>query len=131
MNLKLSEILVDDFLSGINKIGKANLSMKTAFKLKDITTKVRAETEKYRELVKDLFEKYGKKDKNGNLKHSKSGDAITVELKDQEKFEKAHTELLSIEVEFEGVQVKFEELEDIKISPNEIYAVSKIIDFVE
>lgn len=131
MELKLAQIITDDFLNGITKLSKGDLPMKTAFKLKDVTSEVKEQTLKYQEVVKDLFDKYGKKDKDGKLKHSTKQGVVQVQLDDQEKFNKAHLELLDITVEFDTVEVKFDDLGDLKMSPNELEAISKVINFVD
>lgn len=103
--MKLGMFSNPNFVPTVEKLLKSKgLSVKAAWKLKNIAKKVEGEMQKFEEVKKGVFDQYGEKDEAGQLKPREDG---RVYLDDAQKdlWVKALTDLQDISVEVGTVSI--------------------------
>jgi len=114
--MKIVEML--ELREGLKAVAAKELPVKVAYDLSKQLEKVEVEWKRYEELRKKLFEKYGKQ----------KGDRIEVPSENQEKFAEEMNELLLIETDLKIEPVlSLEDLEDIKVSAQDLIRIKKLL----
>lgn len=104
---------------------KAKLSPKLSYKLMKFINQIETEERFFNEKLKEIINLYGEKDDKGNLIPLDGG----IKIKDDEREEcnNALEELDSVEVEMPTVDFTLEELNEIKLSIEDMVALSDFI----
>lgn len=115
------------FIQALNALIGEPLPVKTSYALAKIAKTVSDKQKAYEDARNALVKKYGEpaKDKNG-----KETGGTTVKEKNMEPFLKELNELIEMEEEYKIEKVTLEEkqLEGVKIKPQDLMVLEKIID---
>ena len=123
--MKLSELLDPKFQGKLKELMDKPLPMKAARKLKKVVDTVNKELEDYEELRKEALKKYGKLDKDGELKSDENGQ-VQFKKDGLKKFVKENNDLLQEEVKVE--KIKLADLgSDLTISVSDLLVLGGII----
>lgn len=126
MKIKLSQtIAIFDLMQ---KLGTMELSFKLAYQISLIKKEIEDKTEFYREHLRLLIQEYGLKDEKGNFVQTEDGNGIKLIPEKQNDFVKKMNELDDIDVELSVKPIPLSELENLKLTPNEVQV---LIPFVE
>lgn len=109
MKLKLSNERIVNAINALAKLYKAQLQIKVAYAISKNINKIESELEVYNTEKTKLINKYGKKDKEGNLAVDENG---KVHLKEEhiEDYNRDIKELLSIENEIDIHMIQLDAL---------------------
>ena len=121
MKIKNS-IFVDGRVPALNKLIEEPLEISEAYKLLKFSRELKAKEENYTSARYKIFEKYGKKNKDGELeiKGKKNTEKATEEM----------NELLNIEEEYE-FDKKVKLPEGVKLSTKELMLLEDIVEIPE
>lgn len=128
MKYNITDILSYFYLLSSEKLNE--LPLKTRYKFALILPILTPHVQFYEERQKEIADKYGKRDEEGNFVYTEEGKGIIIEEKFLSDFNKAIKELndLSIELEEEKISCSLDDLEPLKLSIPEL---SKIISFIK
>ena len=122
--MKLSNERLVNSVGVLSKLTNLELPIKLSYAFSKNITKIDAELKAYNVEKRKLFNKYGEKDNEGNLKQNEKGE---VNILDIENFNKEIAELLQCESEIDIHLIDLESINtDIKITPGELM----IIDYM-
>lgn len=105
----------------------AKMSPKTAYKFMKLLKAIEEEETFFNNKMKDIILEFGKKDNNGNPIFLDNGNVEIIKGKENECNERVK-ELEAIEVDIPDNKFSLEELEDLELSPRDIYALDPIIE---
>lgn len=128
--MKLGQLSEPTFVSGLKKLVKLSLPIKTSYKLKKFVEKYEREVQNYDKLKNELVQKYAKRDETGNV-------VVTPENNvsfEREEFVKYATELNELnKIDVETYTINDSELGD--SAPNftteELFALEGFLVFEE
>lgn len=119
--MKLSNEKLVNSIGVLSKLTNMELPIKLSYAISKNITKINRELVVYNKERQKLIEKYGEKDKEGNLKAKEDG---TINILDIDSFNKDLKEILEIETEVDIHVIDLEKVDvDIKITPGEIILV--------
>ena len=122
--MKLSNERLVNSVGVLSKLTNLELPIKLSYAFSKNITKIDTELKAYNVERAKLLNKYGEKDKEGNLKQNEKGE---VNILDIENFNKEIAELLQCESEIDIHLIDLESINtDIKITPGELM----IIDYM-
>ena len=98
---------------------------KLAYKFLKFLSATETDEKFYKEKFQEIIEKYGEKDEKGNFIATKTGIQIQKEYRDD--CHKAIDELESTEADKPSLSITYDELEDIKISTEEMTSLFAFI----
>ena len=113
IKVRLESIVHPDFSEALRELGKKELPIALAWQIATLMDVIRMELRKFSEVRAQLLQVYGKKTKDGQL----AVDLATgnYEMEDQEGFDNAYKQLISLEVEVEPLRK--EALEGVTLKP--------------
>lgn len=123
MTLKMGDIPRLNELIG--SLAEEKLGFKTSYKLMKLAKEIEVEFTYYRENLVELLNEYGKKDENGELIYEGSG--VKIQEDKIEEVSKKIAELDGIEVNLNSPLLEVEELEDMKISLQDVAVLDPLI----
>ena len=122
--MKISNERLVNSVEVLSNVTNLELPIKLSYAFSKNITKIDTELKAYNVERAKLLNKYGEKDKEGNLKKNKKGE---VNILDRENFNKEIAELLQCESEIDIHLIDLESINtDIKITPGELM----IIDYM-
>lgn len=124
ITLRLNQVL--NSIKGFSKLTQEDLPVKTAYRLKRIVDTVSSEAKYIEQSRVKLVKKYAepaKKDKDG--KEVQEDIKVTKRLPE---FQKEFNELLSEEVEINSFTIPFKDIEDCKLSVQDIVAIEPWVE---
>ena len=124
MKIPLKRIMNPEFSNAYLKLMKSQVPVSAAYKLRKIASTIVEAQDMYDSMRRELLEKYGSKNKKGELIVDDSGN-VKMTAAQREQFNKAHEELLNVEVECGSIEVK--ELGNINMSAHELILLEHII----
>lgn len=105
----------------LSKLTNMELPIKLSYAFSKNITKIDRELTVYNKERQKLIEKYGEKDKEGNLKTKEDG---TINILDIDSFNKDLKEILEIETEVDIHVIDLENINaDINITPGELMVI--------
>ncbi|MDU5106540.1 MULTISPECIES: hypothetical protein [unclassified Clostridium] len=105
----------------LSKLTNMELPIKLSYAFSKNITKIDSELTVYNKERQKLIEKYGEKDKEGNLKTKEDG---TINILDIDSFNKDLKEILEIETEVDIHVIDLENINaDINITPGELMVI--------
>jgi hypothetical protein len=124
--MKLSNEKLVNSVGVLNKLTGMELPIKLSYAISKNITKINRELVVYNKERQKLIEKYGEKDKEGNLKAKEDG---TINILDIDSFNKDLKEILEIETEVDIHLIDLEKVDaDINITPGEIMLVDYMFE---
>ena len=124
--MKLSNEKLVNSIGVLSKLTNMELPIKLSYAISKNITKINRELVVYNKERQKLIEKYGEKDKEGNLKAKEDG---TINILDIDSFNKDLKEILEIETEVDIHLIDLEKVDaDIKITPGEIMLVDYMFE---
>jgi len=125
--VKLKNSFFESFVVESQRLGRRDLPIGLAFWISRNFDIIRREAQPYFEMKRKLAEKYGVRDKKGNLRIDPQGN---YQIENMSKFIEELRELQEqeIEVELDVIRIKLRDLDGIKMTPAEM---SCIIPFLE
>jgi len=126
--MKLETLLDDTFKSGLTKLAKASLPLRSAFKLKGIINTLEAELKKYEEVRQAALQKYGKLKEDGSYEVDEAQKVLFKTEEDAKAFFVEHEELAKTEIEV--AKLKMAELGDnvVNVTVEELAKLEAILD---
>ena len=119
--MKLSNERLVNSVGVLSKLTNLELPIKLSYAFSKNITKIDTELKAYNVERAKLLNKYGEKDKEGNLKQNEKGE---VNILDRENFNKEIAELLQCESEIDIHLIDLESINtDIKITPGELMVI--------
>ena len=116
-----------NFLNIYPQIKNKKTNIQTIYKLNKIFEFCEKESKFYFNKLNDIFNKYGEKDKEGNLIKTESG--ISIKKEKIQECEKEIQELLNIEVTFDNnLKINLNDLNDFEM---DIETFQKIKNFIK
>jgi hypothetical protein len=124
--MKLSNEKLVNSIGVLSKLTNMELPIKLSYAISKNITKINRELVVYNKERQKLIEKYGEKDKEGNLKAKEDG---TINILDIDSFNKDLKEILEIETEVDIHVIDLEKVDvDINITPGEIMLVDYMFE---
>ena len=115
---------VIDFRNNEDFFMEANLPLKGAYKINKIRKALDKEAETYSSKFQEIIETYGKKDEDGKIMFSESGEQILIQEDKLEECNKAIEELQGIEIEVDNYNLTIDDLgENLECTPEELDAL--------
>ena len=110
-----------------NKINNEKFSVKTAYRFAKLFKKLSEEKEILDDLIKNIFNEYGKKDENGELIQNENG-SISFDS-DEKRIDCMNklNDLAETEIEIEDFYFSLEEIGDIKASIDDLVGLIPFI----
>lgn len=113
-----------DIISALNVLATKELKLSSAYIVAKNIKALSVIEELINNKRKIIIDKYAEKDENGNIVSNENGIRIT----DTNKFNDEINTLLSEEVEIELTKIKMSDIENITISPADVY---RLMDMIE
>lgn len=110
-----------------NQINNEKFSIKTAYKFAKLFKKLTEEKEILDELIKNIFNEYGKKDENGELVQNEKGSILFDSVQKQTECMNKLNDLAETEIEIEDFYFSLDEIGDIKASIDDIVGLIPFI----
>lgn len=102
------------------------LSIKLSYKIMKFLKATEADMTFYKEKLTKIIEEYGERAEDGSIKMIDNN--FKIKENEIENFNKAYFELEEIEIELPNIKFNLNELEEIKISPAELYILDNLIE---
>ena len=102
------------------------LSIKLSYKIMKFLKATEADITFYKEKLTKIIEEYGERAEDGSIKMIDNN--FKIKENEIENFNKAYFELEEIEIELPNIKFNLNELEEIKISPAELYILDNLIE---
>lgn len=119
--MKISNERLVNSVEVLSKVTNLELPIKLSYAFSKNITKIDTVLKAYNVERAKLLNKYGEKDKEGNLKQNEKGE---VNILDRENFNKEIAELLQCESEIDIHLIDLESINtDIKITPGELMVI--------
>lgn len=119
--MKISNEKLVNSIGVLSKLTNMELPIKLSYAFSKNITKIDRELTAYNKERQKLIEKYGAKDKEGNLKTKEDG---TINITDIDSFNNEIKEILEIETEVDIHLIDLEKVEvDINITPGELMVI--------
>lgn len=119
--MKLSNEKLVNSMGVLSKLTNMELPIKLSYTFSKNITKIDRELTAYNKEREKLIEKYGEKDKEGNLKIKEDG---TINILDIESFNNDLKEILEIETEIDIHVIDLDTINtDINITPGELMVI--------
>ncbi|WP_066895654.1 hypothetical protein [Clostridium nigeriense] len=119
--MKISNEKLVNSIGVLSKLTNMELPIKLSYAFSKNITKIDRELTAYNKERQKLIEKYGAKDKEGNLKTKEDG---TINITDVDSFNNEIKEILEIETEVDIHLIDLEKVEvDINITPGELMVI--------
>jgi hypothetical protein len=128
--MKLGQLSHPNFNSGLVKLTKSNLPIKTAYKLKKLVEKHDQEIKKYEDLKRDLMVKYAKKNEEGKVAVDDKGN-VSFDREEFNSYAQELNELHSIELEFSTIEESDlgNALDTLNLTVEEVFALEPVLKF--
>lgn len=128
IRLTMKDLNKGGFFEALGKLYHADLSPKTAYRVKRIGDKVESELKNGRLLHQNLVKKYAEKDEKGEVKLT-DGRPGTFTIPDAQKeaFQKEQAELFDIAFMLKWDKLYLEELAETKLSASDLAVLSPLI----
>lgn len=123
--MTLGKISAPSFTKSMEELIKEKLPIKTAFKIKTLTNKFNDELKKFKDLRTHIVESHCIKDEEGNPSLDDKGN-YQFSKENNTAFIKEMNELLSIEIEFDSINV--EELSNLELTADALLSLGDIIE---
>jgi hypothetical protein len=117
---------INDIVYSMKELVEKDLQIKVAYKLSKLLKILDNENQTFEEQRIKLFQKYGVKDENGNLK-TYEGDKINIAKDNLKLFNTEFKELCNIEINIDFEPIKLDDLGDIKLKTLTLYGLSDFI----
>ena len=119
-----NEVLVSS-IDVLSKVTSMELPIKLSYAFSKNIIKIDRELTAYNKEREKLINKYGEKDKEGNLKIKKDG---TINILDSDNFNKDLKEILEIETDVDIHTIDLENINaDINIAPGELMVIDYML----
>ena len=102
------------------------MPIKTSYKMMKLISNIEKEGEFFDQQLKKLLEEYAIKDDKGQVDFHDG--RVAIEKGKEDTFYKELEELNSIEIEIPELKFSIEELDNLEISPKDLYLLDKIIE---
>ncbi len=114
----------------INEVFQSFIEQKLAFnlsyKIMKLLTSLENDIKFYNQKVQELLDNYAKRDEEG--KYIENNGSISIQEDKFQEFQKAYQEIQECEIELPNIKFTMEELNNLEISPKEVYALKSIIE---
>ena len=114
MKIKMYQIL--EFENIYNKLKDEKMSVKTAYKFSKLTREIENERFFYQTKLQSIIETYGEKDDEGNFVLTEDKNGVQIKKGEIEKCQREVAELTNLDVEINGIEISIEELENFKLT---------------
>ena len=124
------KITREQLLRGENSLGvlaNAKMPIGVAYRINKIIKEAAEELQETEKIRREIINKYGKKDENGELIVDKNSNMVEIEDKDRATFDKEIALLFAEVCEFSGEPIDIELLENISMSSQEISAIEPFL----
>lgn len=108
------------------KVSDMKMPVRAAYKLMQINSNLQNDLIFFQERLQKILQECGEKDKSGQLMGSDKGIKIKSEL--LEKAQKEIDELNELEIVDPKITLDLDELEDLKLTPNDVAAIAPFLD---
>lgn len=125
MILKMYQII--PFENFYTRIKSFVLPIKISYKLSKLARAIEQEKTFYQSKVQEIIEEYGERDENGELKLTDDKTAFVIKEDKVLECQQKMNELLELEIDIEEIKFSIDELEDLKLSPQEMDALIPFI----
>lgn len=123
MKIKLIDLIQINQI--FEKLYDKPLSVKTSYKLMKFAESTQKDIQFFKQNIADLIEKYGEKDKDGNL--ILIDDNYKIEKDHINDFNAQYKEIQEVEAEIKNFKLSLDELKGIKLTPAELYIIKDFI----
>ena len=113
-----------DIISSLNVLATKELKLSSAYVVAKNIKALSVIEELINNKRKSIIDMYAEKDENGNIVSNENGIRIT----DMNRFNNEINTLLSEEIEIELTKIKMSDIENITISPADVYQLMDIIE---
>lgn len=120
----------EQLLMGEKSLGvlaSAKMPIGTAYRINKIIKQAAEEFQETEKIRREIVNKYGKKDENGELIVDKSNNMVEIEDENRAAFNKEVALLFAEVCEFSGEPIDVELLENISMSSQEISAIEPFL----
>lgn len=125
MTLKMYQII--PFENFYTRIKSCVLPIKISYKLSKLARAIEQEKTFYQSKVQEIIEEYGERDENGELKLTDDKTAFVIKEDKVLECQQKMNELLELEIDIEEIKFSIDDLEDLKLSPQEMDALIPFI----
>ena len=125
MEIELQTVI--DNINVLSELAKKEIPAKAAFIIARILGQITDEYNTYQTSRRQLIEKYGEKDENGNLKTNEDGNAF-IRKEDINKFNEELKALVSTKVTILGENIPLSSLENLNFTPGQMYVLAPFIN---
>ena len=123
MKVKLIDLMQINQI--FEKLYDKPLSVKTSYKLMKFAESTQKDIQFFKQNIADLIEKYGEKDKDGNL--ILVDDNYKIEKDHINDFNTQYKEIQEVEAEIKSFKLSLDELKGVKLTPAELYIIKAFI----
>lgn len=123
MKIKLIDLMQINQI--FEKLYDKPLSVKTSYKLMKFAESTQKDIQFFKQNIADLIEKYGEKDKDGNL--ILVDDNYKIEKDHINDFNTQYKEIQEVEAEIKSFKLSLDELKGVKLTPAELYIIKDFI----
>lgn len=123
MKVKLIDLMQINQI--FEKLYDKPLSVKTSYKLMKFAESIQKDIQFFKQNIADLIEKYGEKDKDGNL--ILVDDNYKIEKDHIEDFNAQYREIQEVEAEIKNFKLSLDELKGVKLTPAELFIIKDFI----
>lgn len=125
MILKMYQII--PFENFYTRIKSCVLPIKISYKFSKLARAIEQEKTFYQSKVQEIIEEYGERDENGELKLTDDKTAFVIKEDKVLECQQKMNELLELEIDIEEIKFSIDDLEDLKLSPQEMDALIPFI----
>ena len=118
-----------DFRNAIDTFSEMDLPLKAAYKINKIKKTVEKESDFYSEQFQEILNKYAKKDENGDLVFSESGDQIMIKDDMVDECNQALSALQNLEIQIDNYNFTIDDLgENLTCTPENLEALMPFME---
>ena len=118
-----------DFRNAIDTFSEMDLPLKAAYKINKIKKTVEKESDFYSEQFQEILNKYAKKDENGDLVFSESGDQIMIKDDMVDECNQALSALQNLEIQIDNYNFTIDDLgENLTCAPVNLEALMPFME---
>ena len=125
ISITREQLLIGERSLGV--LASAKMPIGIAYRINKILKQAAEELQETEKIRREIIDKYGKKDENGELIVDKNSGMVEIEDKDRATFNKEVALLFAEVCEFSGEPIDVDLLENISMSSQEISAIEPFL----
>lgn len=111
----------------LNTFAEQKLPIKLSYKIMKIVTSLEGEISFYQKRLQELIDEYALKNEDGGPVITENNEGIQIQPDKIEEFNNEYQELHNMEIDIEDIQFTLDELENLELSPKDLYALQPLI----